>query len=131
MTRVPAAPAIFLVYALATTPAFAQEWKSRSDLAGTHAIGEGHAPIEVVTDGLRVTAQREAGSNDDGTLLTISNDQDQQVKFDVYISPDGERFLYTSSCTLIAGGKNFEHWPHPVRAFAIGRIRLASEHACD
>ena len=77
-----------------------------------------------------VVAQRAEGKANEA-MLKVSNKTDRQLKYDLYISPDGERFQYTSSCILVPNGGGFEMWPYAVHSFAIGRVRDASWQTCE
>lgn len=49
-----------------------------------------------------------------GAILQLTSKFKQDLKLRMFISPDGEHFLPTSSCPLNAGLMSFEHWQHPV-----------------
>lgn len=78
---------------------------------------------------LRATRSGDAA----GTMLTVSSDLPVAVKFDLYISADGERFTYTSTCGLTPGISSFEMWKQPVAAFALGNPRVvpSGRVSCD
>jgi hypothetical protein len=67
------------------------------------------------------------------TMLTVSSDLPVAVKFDLYLSLDGEHFTYTSTCGLTPGISSFEMWKQPVLAFAMGNPRAVSSGrvVCD
>jgi hypothetical protein len=67
------------------------------------------------------------------TMLTVSSDLPVAVKFDLYLSLDGEHFTYTSTCGLTPGISSFEMWQQPVLAFAMGNPRTvpSGRVACD
>lgn len=78
---------------------------------------------------LRATRSGDAAE----TMLTVSSDLPVAVKFDLYISTDGERFTYTSTCGLTPGISSFEMWKQPVVAFALGNPRVvpSGRVSCD
>ncbi len=104
-----------------------------SGLPPGFVVGEAHTPLVWPGDAGTVpivTAERVVGSASDGTLLKVANGGDRALKFDLYISPDGERFQYTSSCTLIPKGAGYESWPYPIFAFALGNVRETKAVVC-
>ncbi|MGH8061296.1 MAG: hypothetical protein ACREO7_04690 [Pseudoxanthomonas sp.] len=120
---------------------------TRAQLADGFAIGSGQPALGLrveIVDGQVVSAtptpaaeanlRAVRGGDDAGedrskqqTLMTVSADLPLAVKYDLYMSADGETFVYTSSCVLTPGISAFESWPHPVREFAIGRPRVVPE----
>lgn len=119
---------------------------TRAQLADGFAIGSGQPALGLkveIVDGQVVSATpaapaeanlRAVRGGDPGegpsarqTLMTVSADLPLAVKYDLYMSADGETFVYTSSCVLTPGISAFESWPHPVREFAIGRPRVVPE----
>ena len=54
------------------------------------------------------------------TMVSFSNRSGSRIKVDLWISPDGETWHYTSSCPL---GVTYESWPHPIPYLAIARPR--------
>lgn len=112
---------------------------SRAELAG-FAIGSGDPGLALqvaLVDGRIASASpatqgegqlRAIRSGEDASpMLTISGSLPVAVKFDLYLSPDGERFHYTSSCVLTPGISSFEMWQHPVREFALGNPRVVED----
>jgi len=87
------------------------------------------APADLAT--ANVTAS--GGYEDGQAMLTIRHELDVAVKFDLYISQDGKRFVYTSSCGVTPGISSFEMWPEPIRAFALGnpRAMATGKLTCD
>jgi hypothetical protein len=63
----------------------------------------------------------------------VSSTLTEAVKFDLYVSLDGEQFTYTSSCGVTPGVSSFEMWEKPVTHFAIGNPRVLPKGrmACD
>jgi len=45
------------------------------------------------------------------TTVKIENHLKQPLKVDLWLSPNGQRFAYTSSCPIAAGNSSFEMWP--------------------
>ena len=66
-------------------------------------------------------------------VTKVRSDLAVAIKFDLYLSQDGERFVYTSSCALTPGISSFEMWRQPVREFAIGNPRVVDGKriSCD
>jgi len=143
-----------LVLALASLPAtpgaFAQDGKgprelTRAQLPAGFAVGSGRPVLALrveVADGkvvssspatndanLRATRSGSAAE----PMLTVKSDLPVAIKFDLYLSQDGERFTYTSSCALTPGISSFEMWRQPVREFAIGNPRVVDGKSirCD
>ena len=67
--------------------------------------------------------------------LVIASSSKRMVKLDLgMMLPDSDRVQKTSSCPVIAGGKSYEHWPHPVFQFVAARFRIlpdGSSMACE
>jgi hypothetical protein len=106
------------------------------------AVGDARAPLglAVVQEGESLTAHGAAEPSDahivlsrsgpgNDTSISVKSSLAVTVKYDLYISPDGKRFFYTSSCPLPAGISGFEMWPHPIHSFAIGNPRVVAESA--
>lgn len=110
----------------------------RAELAG-FAIGSARPSLAlqvVVADGKVVSW---APATENGNLravrsgseaepmLTVSAGLPVAIKFDLYLSQDGERFVYTSSCAVTPGVSSFEMWRQPVAAFALGNPRVVAD----
>lgn len=117
----------------------------RGELAN-FAIGSGNPQLALrveIVDGKLMSSMpadadvanlRAVRSGEEATpMLTVSSDLPVALKFDLYLSNDGERFVYTSSCALTPGISSFEMWQQPVREFAIGNPRIvdAGKTRCD
>jgi hypothetical protein len=118
----------------------------REDIPQGFAIGTASPVLGLkvdVTDG-RITAVSPAAGKDANvrgtrggeggqTMLTIRTDLDVPLKFDLYVSEDGESFQYTSSCVVTPKISSFEMWEMPVREFALGNPRVAPQGnmTCD
>ncbi|WP_242112339.1 hypothetical protein [Luteimonas aquatica] len=78
-----------------------------------------------------VRATRSGGEGQ--TTLTVRTDLAVAVKFDLYVSGDGRRFEYASTCAVTPGVSSFEMWEKPVREFALGNPRVVAANAvtCD
>lgn len=77
---------------------------------------------------------RATRSGDDAqTMLTVSSDLPVAIKFDLYVSTDGEQFTYASTCGVTPGISSFEMWKMPVHSFALGNPRVlpAGRMVCD
>jgi len=142
--------AIALASLVAVAPAvFAQGGKgqrevARAQLPAGFAIGSGSPVLALqveVADGGVVSSSPAAGGNLRATrsgseaepMLTVKSDLPVTIKFDLYLSRDGERFTYTSSCALTPGISSFEMWQQPIREFAIGNPRVVDGKriSCD
>jgi len=113
---------------------------ARSEIPAGFAIGGGEPALALkveVADG-KVTSFASAdataanvtasGSSADGqTMLNIRHDLDVVLKFDLFISSDGERFEYASSCAVTPAISSFEMWEQPIRAFALGNPRVVAQ----
>ena len=130
--------------------AFAQGGKgqrqlSRAQLPAGFAIGSGSPVLALqveVADGRVASASPATGGgnlratrsgSEAEPMLTVKSDLPVAIKFDLYLSQDGERFTYTSSCALTPGISSFEMWQQPVREFAIGNPRVVDRKriSCD
>ena len=113
---------------------------SRDELAAGFAIGSGTPALALqveVVDGNVVSSSPAADGagnlratrSGDATapMLTVSGDLAVTIKFDLYLSQDGQRFVYTSSCALTPGISSFEMWQQPVREFALGNPRVVAD----
>jgi hypothetical protein len=141
-----------LVVAMCALPAIASAAKpapptlSRSELPAGFAIGTASPSLALqvdVVDG-KVTASAPAGDAPGNlraarsgdatqTTLMVSSGLAEAVKFDLYVSLDGERFTYASSCGVTPGVSSFEMWEQPVKLFAMGNPRVLPKGrmACD
>lgn len=118
-------------------------WLSLAEIPNDFAVGTGKDPLylTVAQEGETLSSKASKGPSgdivastiphDSMTMLTIKSNLDKELKFDLYISPDGRRFQYTSTCALIPKASNFESWPYAIHSFAIGNVRIAKEHTCD
>ena len=118
----------------------------RGDLPAGFAIGSGSPSLALqvdVVDG-RVAASAPAGDTPGNlraarsgdatqTTLMVSSTLPVAIKFDLYVSSDGERFEYASSCGVTPGVSSFEMWERPIQAFALGNPRVLPKRrmACD
>ena len=119
---------------------------TRGDLPAGFAIGTGSPSLALqveLVDG-KVTTSAPAGDAPGNLRATRSGDATQTtlmvsstlpvaVKFDLYVSSDGERFEYASSCGVTPGVSSFEMWERPIQAFAMGNPRVLPKGrmACD
>lgn len=119
---------------------------SKSEIPAGFAVGSGQPPLALKVDvdgqgvrNVRIADAAEAnvrarGDAQDGrAMLTIEHDLGVALKFDLYVSADGDRFEYASSCAVTPGVSSFEMWERPIRAFAIGNPRVVDgdEIPCD
>ena len=125
----------------ATSPADAPKILKRAELPAGFAIGTGDPSlgliVKVVDGKVEATVTKEISAAnvtlkreemEQGQMADIHNATAVTLKFDLYISPDGERFVYTSSCPVLAGKGDFEMWPGAVHSFAFGNPRVVDEH---
>ncbi len=141
-----------LLSAACTMPSIASAAKpapktlARDELPAGFAIGTASPSlalqVEVVDGKVSASAPaadapgnlRAARSGDAAqTTLMVSSALTEAVKFDLYISLDGERFTYASSCGVTPGISSFEMWEQPVKLFALGNPRVLPKGrmACD
>lgn len=141
-----------LLVAMCALPALASAAKpapktlARGELPAGFAIGDASPSLALqveVVDG-KVVASAPAGDAPGNlratrsgdatqTTLMVSSTLAEAVKFDLYVSTDGEQFTYTSSCGVTPGISSFEIWEKPVTHFAIGNPRVLPKGrvACD
>ncbi|MGI8560642.1 MAG: hypothetical protein ACR2J7_04240 [Luteimonas sp.] len=119
---------------------------AKAEIPVGFAVGSGDPPLGLdvqLVDGAvgTITAAgpdaanvRASGVVSDGeATLTIKHDLAVALKFDLYVSEDGQHFRYASSCAVTPGISSFELWQHPVRAFALGNPRVVdgNKTSCD
>lgn len=87
------------------------------------------APAGEGTGNLRGTRSGDATQ----TTLMVSSGLPEAIKFDLYVSTDGERFEYASTCGVTPGVSSFEMWERPITAFAMGNPRVLpnGRMSCD
>jgi len=61
---------------------------------------------------------------DRGTSAKIFNRAREHIKLDMRISPDGEKFAYTSSCPIRAQRDSFELWIEPIKILEVSNPRI-------
>lgn len=117
----------------AALPAGFAVGKGQPPLALKVDVADGKASSTVVSDAAQANVTASGSADGGETMLTIRHDLAVAIKFDLYISSDGERFEYTSSCAVTPGISSFEMWSRPIRAFALGNPRVvpADRMACD
>lgn len=118
----------------------AEAWVGVDSLRPTAYFTDGEAPLHlgVLVEGGKVVGYRrvEAGEADMSltlaqrgngrTMVDIKSHTDLLLKVDLHISPDNERYMYTSSCPIVANGSAFEIWPDEVAWFAVSNVRALS-----
>lgn len=141
-----------LLVAMCAMPAIASAAKpapktlARGELPAGFAIGTASPSLALqveVVDG-KVSTSAPAGDTPGNlraarsgdatqTTLMVSSTLAEAVKFDLYVSLDGERFTYASSCGVTPGISSFEMWEQPVKLFALGNPRVLPKGrmACD
>ena len=53
------------------------------------------------------------------------------IKFDLYVSTDGEHFEYASTCGVTPGVSSFEMWERTIVLFAMGNPRVLPKGRMD
>lgn len=133
---------------LAVLPAAAKDKAARTvaraELPQGFAIGSGSPVLALqveVVDGkvaswapagegagnLRGTRSGDAAQ----TTLMVSSGLPEAIKFDLYVSTDGERFEYASTCGVTPGVSSFEMWERPIALFAMGNPRVLAKGRMD
>lgn len=64
------------------------------------------------------------------TMVAIRSQSAQRIKLDLYLSPDGEQYIYTSSCPIAPGIVSYESWPHPVAWIAVASAQVDTSGEC-
>lgn len=114
-----------------------QRWFTRDQVPDGFVLGDGRALLGLVVDidlQKRVVARMPQAAEDanislirtemgQGTTVRVSNGTQATLKYDLYISPDGIRYQYTSSCPLMTGVSSYENWPMQIHSFAMGNVR--------
>lgn len=113
-------------------PAGAYRGDERRALLLEVALHEGQvrsvesAPLELANLRVRIEAR-----DREQTVVAIENHTAAALAFDLFLSPDGERFRLVPSCPVAAGTTAYERWPEPARWLAIGAVRTAEGAGCD
>ncbi len=140
--------ACLMAAVLAVLPAAAKDKAprtvARADLPQGFAIGSGSPvlalQVEVVDGKVASWAPAgEGGGNLRGTrsgdaaqtTLMVSSALPEAIKFDLYVSTDGERFEYASTCGVTPGVSSFEMWERPITLFAMGDPRVLPKGRMD
>mgnify|MGYP001214819964 CR=1 FL=1 len=76
---------------------------------------------------------RFAQHDEEATLIVFESKLSLDIKLDLYLSKDRERFVYTSSCPVAAKKSLFENWPYFVPFVVVSAIRVspAGAHTCE
>lgn len=90
-------------------------------------LREDGTQFRATADTADVTIRAEASESPGMTMLHLSSTADATLKIDLYISPDGRRFMYTSTCPLMPAISASEMWPHPIHSYAFGNARRVAE----
>jgi len=64
-----------------------------------------------------------ASRDHDMTMVSLKASGERTLKLDFYISPDGKRWQYSSSCPLKGTMGTFENWPHMLPFLALANPR--------
>lgn len=64
------------------------------------------------------------------TMVAIRSQGEKRIKLDLYLSPDGEQYIYTSSCPISPGIVSYESWPHPVAWIAVAAAQIDEAGDC-
>jgi hypothetical protein len=129
-------------------------------VAGPREAGEWIDAAALPSDALRTDGERalliEVSLPDDGAVLTevaplelanlvvriderdrkqvvigIDNATEAALAFDLYVSPDGQRFRRIESCPVAARGRSFERWPERTAWIAVAGVRRAQDATCS
>ncbi|HET7842638.1 MAG TPA: hypothetical protein VFL14_00695 [Xanthomonadales bacterium] len=115
------------------------------ELPTTHFTTDGTEPLHLrVTDGEPpvLEAATEADANlvvrlvardHDMTTFHLKQAGERTLKLDLWISPDGGHWQYTSSCPLRGTVATYENWPQDVRFLAVANARwiAGGQVACE
>lgn len=64
------------------------------------------------------------------TMVAIRSQWPERIKLALYLSPDGEQYIYTSSCPIAPGIVSYESWPHAVAWIAVASAAADRDGAC-
>jgi hypothetical protein len=130
-----------------SAPQPAPVWVSRADLPSGSlrsddaralllevAVHEGQvrsvesAPLELANLRVRIDARDRRQ-----TVVALENDSVVALDFELFLSPDGERFRRVPTCPVAAGTTAYERWPEPAPWLAVGAVRAAAggDERCD
>jgi len=117
---------------------------ARAELPQGFAIGSGSPvlALQVEVAGGKVASWTPAGEGTGNlrgtrsgdaaqTTLMVSSALQEAIKFDLYVSTDGQRFEYASTCGVTPGVSSFEMWERPIAAFAMGNPRVLPKGRMD
>jgi len=80
------------------------------------------APLELANFVLRID-ERDRKQ----VVVGIDNATAERLAFDLYASPDGQRFRRIPACPVEARGRGFARWPERTREVAVAGLRRATE----
>jgi hypothetical protein len=78
------------------------------------------APLELANLVVRIDTRRRRE-----TVIAIQSALAMPLAFDLYVSPDGERFRWIPSCPVAAHGTAYERWPERAAWIALANPREA------
>lgn len=105
------------------------------DLPANHVITDGSKPLFLRVSGqkpLILSPAIEADAqirvefttrNEESTMVSLTSTHPRRIKVDLYLSPDGDRWEYTSSCPLSV----HEMWGYPVAYLALANPRFIGD----
>lgn len=140
-------------------PADAQVVAEMRYASGPQAAGAWIDAAALPSDALRTDGERalllEVSLPDDGTVLTevaplelanlvvriderdrkqvvigIDNATGAALAFDLFVSPDGERFRRIETCPVAPRGRAFVRWPERTAWIAVAGVRRADGNPC-
>ena len=115
-----------------------------ADLPAGHVVVSGDEPVYLRlagTDTLVLEPADEASADlvvhfasrdHDMTMVSLKAKGERTLRLDFYISPDGKRWQYSSSCPLMGTIGTYENWPHALPLLAIANPRYidGDDRAC-
>lgn len=84
------------------------------------------APLELANLVVRID-QRDRKQ----VVVGIDNATEAALAFDLFVSPDGQRFRRIPACPVAARGRSFERWPERAAWIAVAGVRRAESGGTD
>lgn len=102
----------------------------RALLLEVDARGRGPAQVESVPLELANLVVRIDARNRTETVVAIGNGSEHTLAFDLFVSPDGERFRAITACPVAPGLDAYERWPERAAWIALANVRVADGGGC-
>ena len=84
------------------------------------------APLELANLIVRIESRSKRE-----TVVAVQNAADVALVYELYLSPDGERFRRVPTCAVAADATAYERWPEHASWIAVGTVRAAgADDAC-